>query len=51
MRYFTDIDSYATPEITITECSVERGFEASGDEYGEAGEAGDGYEDIFNGSF
>lgn len=51
MRYFVDREYYVAPEINITECIVERGFEASDEGYGNAGEAGDSYEDIFNGSF
>lgn len=42
---------YMEPDIRIEYIDVERGFVASNDGYGMPGEAGDEYEDIYNGIF
>ena len=51
MRILDTKFGYVAPNIDITECCVEQGFSASNEGYGEAGEAGDKYDDIYNGIF
>ena len=41
---------YQAPDIYVVAVEVERGFVAS-EEYGAEGEAGNGYDDIYNGIF